>query len=108
MCAAADLGPHKCILCPEIGGIDSLEAVAPDIVVAVPRSAFQMRFSDVIFLHGLDHTELVVFGGLVDHVKAGPQLMQYGLRETKYVFRNSERGIAGRECCLLILCLCHF
>ncbi len=73
MGAAGNLRPDKRILCPKDICVHGFQCVAPQIVVAVPRSAQQTCLADTCLLHGPDHLELVVLCRLVNLPEPFPE-----------------------------------
>ena len=93
MRAAGDLRPHERSLGVERVGIDALELVAADVVIAIARRCGKAGRADAVFLHGGKHLGLI---GLCDAVygrKAPPQSVQHPLAEGTHLRRDTERTI---------------
>ena len=93
MRAAGDLRPHERSLGVERVGIDALELIAADVVIAIARRGGKAGRADAIFLHGGKHLGLI---GLCDAVygrKAFPQSVQHPLAEGTHLRRDTERTI---------------
>ena len=56
-----------------------------------------MGFSDMVFLHGADHAQLVVFGCFIDGIEAGAKLLQDGCRKIQYFPGDAEGGVLRGE-----------
>ena len=93
MRAAGDLRAHERGLGVECVGIDALELVAADVVIAIARRCGKAGRADAVFLHGGKHLGLI---GLCDAVygrKALPQSVQHPLAEGTHLRRDTERTI---------------
>ena len=60
MSAAGDLGTHKGCFCMEGRRVDCLERIPSLIIVTVSAGIVKACLAHPVFLHGMDHLELVV------------------------------------------------
>ena len=56
-----------------------------------------MGFSDVVLLHGMDDTQLIVLRGLIDAVKSGPELIHDGCGKIEANIVSDCYGLSQRK-----------
>ena len=66
MRAADKVVAHQRVLGFKDRGVDAVERVAPEIVIAVARGAAEIALADARLLKRLDHLDLVVFLNVLD------------------------------------------
>ena len=93
MRAAGDLRAHERGLGVEGVGIDALKRIAADVVVAVAGGAHEAAGVHTVLLHGKKHLVLIVFGDLVDRVKARTQDGENLLAQREDLFAHAQPGI---------------
>ena len=87
----------------EAVGVDALERVASDVVVAIARCAGKAADVDAVFLHGGENLRLIILGDAVNFIKARAQRSQNIFAEAVDGFRNAElfKNIILIHCLLL-------
>ena len=93
MCSADDLAAHKRILCAEDIGINALQGISSDVVIAIAAGADEVCLTDAGVLHGLHHLQLVVFCDLVNGLKALRKGIQHRSAEFLHLTAYAQRAV---------------
>ena len=91
--AAQDARAHERGLGVKAVGIDALERVAADVVVAVAGGAGEAAGIDAVLLHGGDDLRLVVLGDLVNLIETSAQGGEHLLAEPVDLFADAELAV---------------